>query len=631
VTTPRSTPPDADGNASSERLIESGHSLEDSGDIEGALAKYQEAAATSPTFPRAYLNVSNALQRLGRTAEAVATLEAALRIDATCAPCHFNLGNIYVGTGNTAAAETAFREALRLAPDMSDAAIALANLLDSLRRTAEAEELLRRVLADAPACVPAAYNLGLLLAARDDYDEAEALFRACQNRDPSFLMVGRALGDLYRNTGRAPEADACYRKVLAANPSSQETWSGLLLSLNNRDDVTAAELFAEHLRFGAEFPEPAATRSARKRRTQRHARLRVGYLSGDFIQHPVSIFLRPVLAHHDHSQFESFCYSNNAKADGMTQDIRSRADHWRNIAGVDDTAAAQRIRTDELDVLIDLSGHSARSRILLFNHGCAPVQATWLGYLNTTGLASTDFRICDQHSDPAGMTEQFHTERLLRLPDSQWCYWPVFEVPRVPIPRRDPQGRVVFGSFNHLSKISDRCIDLWCRVLASVPASTLRIYAVPKGSATAALRGRFARHGIAGDRLDIYPRMDILAYFAAIGDVDIALDTLPYAGGTTTFDVLWMEVPMVALGGVHSASRSGVSILNTLQLPDLIARDDDDYVAINRRLAADGDRRRALRETLRARMLASPLMDAVRFTRNFESGIRHMLAEPQLP
>ena len=621
-------PTDASDTESSQRLIDSGHQLEDAGDITAALAKYQQAVVVSPAHLRAYFNVGNALQRLGRTAEAIATLQSALRIDPACAPCHYNLGNVYVGAGQFEAAEREFRAALRAEPGMTDAAVALANALESLRRPDEAEQQLRQALADRPDCAPAAYNLGLLLQNRDECDAAEQLFRDCLNANPAFALAYIALGDLTRNAGRAREAEAWYRKALAANPHSQQAWSGMLLSLNNRADLSAQQVFAEHVRFGAAFPEVDSMREARKNRGSKHIRIRVGYLSGDFIQHPVALFLRPVLMHHDRTQFELFCYSNNAKEDGMTRDLRSRVDHWRNIAALDDTAAAQCIRADELDILIDLSGHSARSRILLFNHGCAPVQATWLGYLNTTGMRSVDFRICDSYTDPVGMTERLHTERLLRLPDSQWCYLPVFDIPRVPIEPRGTRNRVVFGSFNHVSKIDDRCVDLWCRVLRAVPASEMRIFAAPPGQATAALRQRLEQRGIERSRISVCPRTNIDEYFAAIADVDIALDTFPYNGGTTTLDVLWMEVPLVALEGDRSVSRSGVSILTTLQLPELIARTDDEYVDINRRLAMDGRWRRRLRETLRARMQGSPLMDAGRFVRGFESGIRRMLGKP---
>jgi protein O-GlcNAc transferase len=619
------TDPSGTTSEASIRLLEAGHRLEDAGDIAGALLEYRAVVAASPSFLRGYLNLGNALQRLGRTGEAVAALQTALRIDPHSAPCHFNLGNVHASVGDHAAAEHEFRAALQLEPAMTGAGIALANALEARQRPLEAEQQLRQVLADAPDCAPAAYNLALLLQKRDECDEAEQWLLRCIDADPAFLMAYVALGDLTRNAGRSREAEPWYRKALAIDPRAQEAWSALLLSYNNRDDLSAQQVLAEHLRFDATFPAPASARDADMRRPREHARIRIGYLSGDFIQHPVALFLRPVLMHLDRSRFEAYCYSNNAREDGMTRDLRSRVENWRNIAGQDDAAAAQLIRADDLDILIDLSGHSPRSRILLFNQRCAPVQATWLGYLNTTGLRSADFRLCDRYTDPVGVAEALHTEALVRLPDSQWCYLPAFDVPRVPVPARDPPEHVVFGSFNHVSKLSEHCVDLWCRVLRAVPDAVLRVHAAPPGRAMDAIRQRFADRGIERQRLFILPRIDIDTYFAAIGDVDVALDTFPYNGGTTTCDVLWMEVPLVALAGDRPAARSGVSLLSTLQLPELIAATDDEYVAINVKLATAAQWRRDLRATLRVRMQSSPLMDAARFTRGYEDCLRGML------
>ena len=604
-------------------LIDAGHRLEDAGDIAGALRKYDEAVATSPSFLRGYLNQGNALDRLGRTAEAIAALQAALRIAPDSAPCHFNLGNVHVGAGDHAAAEREFRAALRCDPALTDAGIALANTLETLGQPEAAEAQLRDVLAGVPGVAPAAYNLALLLIKRDECDEAEALLRNCVAADPAFLMAYVTLGDLTRNAGFSRAAEPWYRKALAVDSKSHDAWSALLLSLNNRDDLTAQQVFAEHLRFGEAFPVAAEASAMAVRRIPDRTKMRIGFLSGDFIQHPVALFLRPVLVHLDRTQFEIYCYSNNARDDGMTRELRSLAEHWHVVAGQDDTAAAKEIQANELDVLVDLSGHSARSRILLFNRRCAPVQATWLGYLNTTGLDSADFRICDRHTDPAG-AEELHTETLERLPDSQWCYLPAFDFPSVPAPARTAERRVVFGSFNHSSKLSNRCIDLWCRVLRAVPGSTLQVHAVPRGSATAALLDRFADRGIERGRIAVFPRVDIAAYFAAIAAVDVALDTFPYNGGTTTCDVLWANVPLVALAGDRPAARSGVSLLSTIGAPELIAASDEDYIALNVRLATDAAWRHALRATLRQRMQASPLMDAPRFVRDFEDCLRRM-------
>jgi protein O-GlcNAc transferase len=628
------TPPDqadARGVEASRELIDEGHRLEDAGSLDAALAKYRDAVSASPHYPRAHLNVGNALQRMGRTAEAVAAVETALRIDPAYAPAQFNLGQLHLGAGNLDAAEVALRAAMKLDAALPDPAIALAHVLELRQRPQEAEQQLREVMARTPACAPAAYNLGLLLQKRGETDEAEHMFGVCVAADPAFLPASAALGTLLRNAGLSREAEPWYRRVLAANPHDVETWGALLLSLHNRDDLSAQQIFAEHQHFGAAFPEDPQARIERATRASRHPRIRVGFVSGDFVQHPVALFLRPLLEHINRAHFEIYCYSNNRTEDWMTREIRSRADHWQNIEGQDDPEAAQRIRADELDVLLDLSGHAARSRLLLFNLGCAPVQATWLGYLHSTGLPSVDFRISDAHADPAGMTEHLHTEQLLRLPGCQWCYSPVLDVPRAPMPSRDGAAGVVFGSFNHLSKISERSISLWSRVLSAVPDSTLRIYNAWPGRATSALPQRFQQHGVDAGRISTHAGMNIDMYFAAIGDVDIALDSFPYNGGTTTFDILWMEVPLVALAGDRPVSRSGVSILTNLGMPELIAATDDEFVAINTRLAADVPWRLRLRETLRTRMLASPLMDTRRFAQAFEDGLRRILAVSRSP
>jgi len=615
------TNPDVVARDSATLLIDAGHRLEDAGDIAGALRKYDEAVTVSPSFLRGYLNQGNALARLGRTTEAIAALHAALRIAPDSAPCHFNLGNVHLGAGDNAAAEREFRAAWQCDPALTNAGIALANALEASGRTEEAEAQLRDVLTAAPASAPAAYNLALLLIKRDEGDAAQALLRDCVKADPGFLMAYVALGDITRNAGRSRDAEPWYRQALAVNPKFQEAWSALLLSLNNRDDLTAQQVLAEHLRFGDVFSAEAAAPAADALRGGDRARMRIGFLSGDFIQHPVALFLRPVLIHLNREQFEVYCYSNNAREDAMTRELRSLAKHWRDIAEQDDAVAANGVRADELDVLIDLSGHSPRSRVLLFNRRCAPMQATWLGYLNTTGLRSADYRICDRHTDPPG-ADDLHTEALARLPDSQWCYLPAFDFP--PAPKPTVERGVVFGSFNHASKLSDHCIDLWCRILRAVPGSTLRVHAVPRGNATATLLGRFADRGIERDRISVFPRVDIAAYFAAIADVDIALDTFPYNGGTTTCDVLWTGVPLVALAGDRPAARSGVSLLATLGVTNLIANSDDDYITLNVRLATDAAWRLALRATLRQKMQVSPLMDAPRFVRGFEACLRRI-------
>jgi len=608
------------------RIVDRGNALEDQGDFAAAMAQYREAAAVAPGYARAYLNIGNALQRQGQLDEAIRAQLTALEIDPRFAPARFNLGNIHLARGDLDAAEREFREALRLAPGMANAAIALANLYETRRQPADAERELRYALGVEPRHAGAVHNLRLLLNRQARWDEAEEVAVHAVAVDPTSAAACEELATQYVQTGRAKEAEPMFRRALAANPRSAATYSNLLFSLNLRDDLDPAAIFREHRAFAATFEldHGQAGASLRATGTPDH-RLRVAYLSGDFRQHAVASFVLAILKHHDRSRVEVSCYSNNDVDDAVTGALRAAADHWRDIARVDDDAAARMIRSDDIDVLVDLSGHTPKSRVLLFSRRCAPVQVTWLGYLNTTGLESADFRLCDSRTDPPGASEHLHTERLYRLPHSQWFYAPVHDVPQASPPRPGHPERVIFGSFNQFPKISNACLDLWCEVLRRVPSAGLQVLDVPRGKTAERFLAGLARRGIDAERVTLHPRLDLARYFSAIQDVDIALDTIPYNGATTTLDALWMGVPLVALRGDRGIARGGASILETLGLPDLIAPTKADFVDRNLRLVADAGLRLEMRRTLRRRLERSPLMDAAGFTRDLENAYREML------
>jgi predicted O-linked N-acetylglucosamine transferase (SPINDLY family) len=292
-----------------------------------------------------------------------------------------------------------------------------------------------------------------------------------------------------------------------------------------------------------------------------------------------------------------------------------------------DADVARVVRDDHVDILVDLSGHTTGNRLGVFALHPAPVQVTWLGYLNTTGLGAMDYRITDGHTDPPGTTEHLHSERLVRLPHSQWCYAPWHRFAPVSAPHVARPGALVFGSFNQAAKISDVTLSLWARILSALPNAELVVLDVRQAATGAALRRRMAEHGIDTRRVSMVGRLGIDAYFAAIGDVDVALDTTPYNGATTTLDTLWMGVPIVALRGDRGVSRGCYSILSSLGVDDLIARTSDEYVDVNVRLAVDSTWRKRLRATLHELLIDSPLMDVVGFTSALESRYVEMWRE----
>ncbi len=612
-----------------DQLIERGHADEAAGNFESAYGRYLEARLVAPDYPRVHINIGNVCRAMGRLDEALTHFRMVEQLAPDYPAAHNNLGALFIQRNEHGLAEAALRRALELDPLMVDAAVMLADLLDGAGRSDEAEAQLRRVVVPGAANrVGALVNLGLLLAGQHRVDEARQVLEQALVCDAGSALAHAAMGALCLTTRRHADAASSYAAAVALQADLPAAVGGQLFLMNFRDDVTNIAVFEAHRAAGLRLQAQAGGRRAPSRdRIHAQRRLRIGYVSGDFGQHPVGLFIRPVLQGHDLTQFDLYCYANGETRDDLGDQLRRIVPNWRSIMALGDTEVAALIARDEIDILVDLAGHTAGTRVAVFAYRPAPVQVSWLGYLNTTGLPEMDYRLCDHHTDPVGETESLHTEKLLRLAHSQWCYAPVYEVPLLERPHANAPDQLVFGSFNQFAKISDACIDLWCRLLRLLPAAQLRVFDVREGSTRVEFLTQLARRGVDSKRVRPYDRMDILEYFRAIGDVDIALDTLPYNGATTTLDVLWMGVPVVALRGQRAIARGGFSILSSLGLPELIARSEDEYVEFNVRLAGDPARRQELRRTLRARLEASPLMDATGFVRDLEDCYRMMWQE----
>ena len=356
-------------------------------------------------------------------------------------------------------------------------------------------------------------------------------------------------------------------------------------------------------------------------------RLRVGYVSPDFCSHSCSYFLVPLLAGHDRRHFDLVAYSDVARPDGLTAAFRNLVPEWRDTAGLDDAAFAARVRDDAIDVLVDCAGHTKDNRLGAFARRPAPVQATWLGYPGTTGLDVFDARLVDSVSDPEGTADAAASEPLARVDGGFLAYMPAPFAPPVSPPPMLAAGRPTFGSFNNLPKITDTCVALWAAALAAVPAARLVIKArgLDEPELRAALVGRFAGHGIDPGRIE--PRgFDgaVQDHIARYAEVDVALDTVPYNGTTTTCEALWMGVPVVTLAGDRHAARVGASLLTRIGAGDWIAADAAGFARVARSLVADPDGLARTRAGLRARLSASPLCDGARLARGVEAVYRRL-------
>lgn len=615
-------------------LIEQGQKLEDAGQVIEALALYRQALALSPRAVSGFINQGNALQLLGDFDAAIASYQQAIEHDAASASAWLNLGNALMNSPKPdqdtrktmlAEAEAAYRAALNLRPDWAEACFGLGCVLEQSGALEEACAAYRRALVLDPAHDKAVFNLADLDAAQlvtsGEMSAARRVLLDGLVRHPGQPRLLLRLAELERDTGQLRASLKLFRQVLDATDATEfspSTHTALLFTLNYLPEITGEDLFTAHQRFG-QLAEKIARPLQPQVSADPYRRLRVGYVSPDFRRHPVANFIAPVLCCHDHSQVEVYCYYNHDGEDEVTARIRSLADHWRDIAKLSDDMVAKQIMGDDIDLLIDLTGHTSENSLMVFARRTAPVQITWLGYLGTTGLACMDYRLCDAYTDPPGLSEAVHTEQLLRLPDSQWCYERLETVPPPPPLPYLTNGVWTFGSYNNTLKLNEAVFAMWAAVLRAFPGSRMRVFDIKNNEMESWLRSHCTRLGITSERLICMRRTHLDAYFASAAEVDVALDSFPYSGGTTTCDNLLMGLPVASVAGTRTIARSGVSLLSTMGLQDWIAESPKTMPDLLRRQLAEPERVAALRAELPARMRASPLMDAPRFTKNLEA------------
>jgi len=600
-----------------------GLALAEQGRLAEAVGSYWEALRCQPDSPEAHYNLGNALNQMGNVQEAVASFRDALRWRPGYAGAHNNLGLALAEQGQVEEAMVCYREALRHEPGLAEAHYNLGNSLIQMGNVQEAVACYQTALRLWPDLPGAHHNLGSALATPGKSHEAQAAFEKALRLKPNYAEALNNLAGAYKDQGRLDEAIAHFRQAIALKPDLPFIHSNLLLTLLYHPGYEPEAIFAEHLRWAEQFAAPpAAHRPLQPIQRDPGRRLRIGYVSPDFREHVLGRYSEAVIAAHDRAQFEVFCYANVHQADARTQRIKASADHWRSVVGLSDDGVADLIRQDQIDLLVDLAGHTAGNRLGVFTRKPAPIQVAHLGYAATTGLTAIDYRLTDAHYDPPGRTERYFTEKLVRLPEVQWCYLPPLEPAGGPVPARRT-GQVTFGSFNSLCKVTEQVIDLWSQILKGLPGSRIVVLAGAGSAGDERVLEAFARYGVDQGRVTLMGRQSQEAFYSLHQDVDICLDTFPFSGGFTTADALWMGVPVVSLAGAASASRQGVAVLNLVGLGDLVTETPTAYVETAIRLAQDLPRRDELRSRLRER-LRHTLGDVQRFTRRLEAAYRGM-------
>ena len=595
-----------------------------------AVTSYDRAIALRPDHAEPLVYRANALMALGRHREALASYDSAIVLKPDDPGLHFSRGRAADAVKDPRAALASYERAIAIRPGWAEAHVKRGNAIKALGDLDSALTSYRRALDLGFESTDLHFNRGNAFYRLQRYGEAAESFRDTIRLDPKHAFGHRNLGVALARLGFNDESLACFRTAIGLLPPSEHHRIPWLMTLTGREDARPEDIARAHRELGQTMARSMpAPRRHPPLALEHGRRLRVGYVSPDFHTHSVAYFFEGVLAAHDRGAFEIACYDCGTIADATTARMRASAQIWREVASLDDDALAARILADRIDILVDLAGHTRDNRLGVFQRKPAPVQATWIGYPNTTGLGTIDYRITDAVADPPGVADELHTERLVRLARGFLCYRPPGDAPAVqPRPCARPDApAIAFGSFNNLSKLGHGVVDAWSRILARIPGATLVLKASGLGSEAARRRvqDRFASRDIDPIRIRTIPATPTRnAHLDFYRHVDIGLDTFPYNGTTTTCEALWMGVPVITFAGDRHAARVGASLLHRVGLDELVAKDVEGYVDIACALAGDSRRVATLGTGLRDRMRASPLCDARAFTRDLEDAYRGM-------
>jgi predicted O-linked N-acetylglucosamine transferase (SPINDLY family) len=596
--------------------------------------RWLRSALQMRSTPDTHSSLGDVLFLLGHRAEAEVNYRRALQLQPDLFEVHNNLGNLYHVRGQLAEAKTCFQRASELQPQAFEPHNNLGNVFLAMGLLADAEGSFQRALHLKPDLAEVHHNLGNVQWTQGRFSEAGARFQRAVQLTSSYALAHNSLGIYHQALGQHAEAEESYRRALRHKPDYAEAYSNLLLSLVYRPDLANETVATAHreyqARFGSRLEQKWPGLANRRRELDSGRPLRVGYVSPDLHQHPVASFVLPLLRAHDAKAVDVFCYANVVRPDAVTAALRELAAHWLSTVGMSHESLAERIVADEIDVLVDLAGHTAGNRLPVFARKPAPVQISWLGYPNTTGLSTMDYRLVDAITDPPGEADRLATETLIRLDGGFLCFEPAADAPNPGAPPCIAADAVTFGSFNNLAKLSAPTLDVWTEILARVPDSRLLLKA--SGLEDETIRrdflARFGRRGVDLERIDLLGRAERLSdHLALYGQVDVALDPFPYNGTTTTCEALWMGVPVVTVLGDRHAGRVGASLLMQVGLSEWVATSAEHYIELARTLASDRDHLSLLRRTMRARMSISSLCDARSFARKMEATYRARLRQ----
>ncbi len=594
------------------------------GDFVKAGDIYRRILKTNPHHPVA-LHLLGVIAHQNEDYEtAIDLIGKAVAVADDYAEAHCNLGAAQRSHGEIAEAVESYRNAIRLKPDYATAHYNLAIALETLEDFDLAITSYQRSIDLEPGSHKSYFNLGAVQKNLGMPDAAFASYKKALALKPDYAKAKNNLGDLSQSLGMLEDAVSYYHEALRIDPDYSDAHSNLLLAENYVLGNTAETLYQKHREWALQFAPRNDTQVTYPNPPVPERTLNIGFVSGDLGRHPVGYFVVGLLKNLPRHDVRVFCYSDR-KEDDLTRQIKETTDQWRTIVGLSDNALLAQIRADKIDILIDLAGHTAKNRLLALTKKPAPIQVAWAGYAGTTGISQIDYLISDRYSTPVD-EDAFYEETIVRMPDGWLCYTPPDYAPVVgPLPSTQT-GHITFASFCNPSKLNGEVIAVWSEILHAVSDAKLLIkyHNIDYPAFSARLTEAFKENGIDASRLILEGRAPHDQLLERYNAVDIALDPFPYSGGLTTYEALWMGVPVITVPGATFASRHTESHLATLGQTDFIARDKREYVKIATDLAHDPDRLRDLRSSLRDMMSQSPVCDTEKFALHFHSVLRDM-------
>jgi predicted O-linked N-acetylglucosamine transferase (SPINDLY family) len=574
-----------------------GAALKDQGKLKDAIQAFSKVIQLKPDYIEAYYNRGVVLQELGQLSKAVDSYNKAIQLKPDYVQAYNNSGLALQELGQLDKALKSCEQAIQLKLDYAEAYNNYGYVLE---------------------------ELGQLDKAFNSYEQAIQL-------KPDFAEAYNNRGNALKEIGQVDEAIDSYDKAIQFKPDYAVAYSNRNFALNYSSELTQTDIFQKHLEFEKQFGRKILENKLNPLFSKRrNTRLKVGYISADFNNHSVGYFFEPLLKSHDKGSIEIYCYYNNARADDTTKRLMEESEHWRSIVGMNDKDVVNLIKKDSIDILVDLVGHTAKNRLTVFTYKPAPIQVTWLGYPNTTGLSAIDYRFTDDVVDPIGRTDDLHSEKLIRLQNGFLCYQGDKLLPpnsALPCLKRE---HITFGSFNNLSKVTHQVVKIWSKILQSVPNSHLLLKSKQLSDAKTKSRyiEMFKHEGIPENRLELYSWLPGKEeHMELYNSIDIGLDPFPYNGTTTTCEALWMGVPVITMFGNLHAGRVGASIMTHANLENLIAMGTDEYVNMAVKYANNTDYLVKLRNELRSKILRSALCDNNAFAKNIEKAYQEMYGQ----